>query len=37
MDKNIDLRLRGLSNVVGNTPLLAVDCEFRGRRRTVYA
>jgi len=37
MEKTIDLRLRGLANVVGNTPLLAIDCDFRGRRRTVYA
>jgi len=37
MDASIDLRLRGLANLVGNTPLLAVECEFRGRRRTVYA
>ena len=26
-----------LSNVVGNTPLLAVRCRFRGRERVVYA
>jgi cysteine synthase A len=30
-------RLNELSALVGNTPLLAVDCEFRGRKRTVYA
>lgn len=26
-----------LSALVGNTPLLAIECEFRGRKRTVYA
>lgn len=30
-------RLASLSNVVGNTPLLAVRCRFRGRERVVYA
>jgi len=30
-------RLRGLACLVGNTPLLALDVEFAGRRRTVYA
>jgi len=30
-------RLSQLSALIGNTPLLAIDCEFRGRRRTVYA
>ena len=29
--------IRGLRNLVGNTPLLAISCEDRGRRRTVYA
>jgi cysteine synthase len=28
---------KGLRNLVGNTPLLAIACEHRGRRRTVYA
>ncbi len=30
-------RVDGLRQLVGNTPLLAIDCSFRGRRRTVYA
>ena len=30
-------RLRGLRCLVGNTPLLAIDCTFRGRPRRVYA
>ena len=34
---DIDLRLRGLSRLVGNTPLLAVDFRFRGDERTLYA
>jgi cysteine synthase A len=28
---------KGLKNLVGNTPLLAISCEDRGRKRTVYA
>ena len=28
---------KGLKNLVGNTPLLAISCEYRGRPRTVYA
>jgi cysteine synthase A len=30
-------RLRELRNLVGNTPLLAIDLEFRGQPRRVYA
>jgi cysteine synthase A len=30
-------RLNGLSSLVGNTPLLAITCEYRGARRVVYA
>ena len=30
-------RFHGLHRLVGNTPMLAVQCEFRGRRRTVHA
>jgi cysteine synthase A len=30
-------RARGLASLIGNTPLLAVDCLLRGRPRTVYA
>ncbi len=33
----IEQRLHGLRALVGNTPLLAIDCEFRGRQRTIYA
>lgn len=30
-------RIQGLANLIGNTPLLAIDFEFRGRQRTIYA
>ena len=30
-------RLAGLQVLVGNTPLLAIDCEFGGRTRTIWA
>src|SRR6476619_5956453 len=30
-------RINGLRVLTGNTPLLAIDCEVFGRRRTVYA
>jgi cysteine synthase A len=30
-------RLRGLSHLVGNSPILAVECTYRGARRTVHA
>jgi cysteine synthase A len=30
-------RLKGLSRLIGNTPLLAVDLRYRGQPRTVYA
>ncbi len=35
--RNIDRRIRGLKCLVGNTPLLAIDFKFRGRRRVLYA
>ena len=31
------VRLRGLASLVGNTPLLAIELDFRGARRIVYA
>jgi cysteine synthase A len=34
---NPDPRVSGLSSLIGNTPLLAIECLFRGRPRTVYA
>jgi cysteine synthase len=30
-------RLRALERLIGNTPLLAIDYEMRGRKRTIYA
>jgi cysteine synthase A len=33
----IERRIRGLKCLVGNTPLLAIDVTFRGRRRVIYA
>lgn len=30
-------RLRAVSELIGNTPLLAVHCRFRGQHRTIYA
>jgi cysteine synthase len=30
-------RAQGLSSLIGNTPILAIDCLFKGRPRTVYA
>ena len=36
-DRSPGERLRGLSSLVGNTPLLAIECEYRGARRVVHA
>lgn len=33
----LDMAFKGLTRVVGNTPLLAIQCTYRGRPRTVYA
>ncbi len=32
-----ELRLRGLSSLVGNTPMLAIECIFRGAHRVIHA
>ena len=37
LDASIDLRLRGLASLVGNTPLLAIELRFRGQPRVIYA
>ncbi len=37
MTDALDKRMRGLTRLVGNTPLLAVDLTFRGRERVIYA
>ncbi len=33
----LEMAFKGLTRVVGNTPLLAIQCSFRGRQRTIYA
>jgi cysteine synthase A len=33
----IERKFRGLANLVGNTPLLAIEFQYRGRRRVLYA
>jgi cysteine synthase A len=30
-------RIRGLSSLIGNTPLLAIDYTYKGKERTIYA
>ncbi len=37
MDHETERRLLGLTRLVGNTPLLALDFAFRGERRVLYA
>jgi cysteine synthase A len=37
MDPATERRLAGLRHLIGNTPLLAVECRFRGRQRIVHA
>ena len=34
---DLEVRLGGLRHMVGNSPMLHIDCIDRGRRRTVYA
>jgi len=36
-DPQVDRRLRHLRHMVGNSPLLAIECRFRGRPRTIFA
>ncbi len=36
-DPEVRSRFRGLSHLVGNTPLLAIACSFRGQKRVIYA
>jgi cysteine synthase A len=33
----VNARFAGLESIIGNTPLLAIDYEIRGRKRTIYA
>jgi cysteine synthase A len=37
VESEIDRRLLGLTRLVGNTPLLAIDLTYRGKRRVLYA
>ena len=36
-DNPIEQRLASLTRMVGNTPLLAIDFLYRGRKRVIYA
>ena len=33
----VAFRVRGLKHMVGNSPLLAIACTYRGKQRMVYA
>jgi len=35
--ENLNHRIGGLSSLIGNTPLLAIEFMFRGQKRTLYA
>jgi cysteine synthase A len=37
VDSTVAARFSGLRRLIGNTPLLAIDFMFAGRRRTIYA
>ncbi len=37
MDANIAQLIYGLSNLIGNTPLLAIKYTYKGQKRTIYA
>ncbi len=37
MDDIQNKRMKGLSILIGNTPLLAIDFEYKGSKRTIYA
>jgi cysteine synthase A len=37
LDEKTEFKLRGLRYMVGNSPMLAIDCTFLGKRRTIYA
>jgi cysteine synthase len=36
-DNSLNQRFRGLRRLIGNTPLLAIEFDYRGERRTIYA
>ena len=37
LEPAVSSRFRALERLIGNTPLLAIDFEFRGHRRTIFA
>jgi cysteine synthase len=37
LDSSVSSRFSGVESMIGNTPLLAIDYEIGGRRRTLYA
>ena len=37
MEKTLSKRIQGISCLIGNTPLLAIEFEYKGTRRTIYA
>jgi cysteine synthase A len=37
LDEGASRRLNGLRHLVGNSPILAIECCWRGRRRVIYA
>ncbi len=37
MENGTESRIRGLSSLIGNTPLLAIDFMLEGKKRTLYA
>ena len=34
---DVHSRIRGLSSLIGNTPLLAIECTYKGENRVIYA
>ena len=36
-DTSIEQRLKSLARMIGNTPMLAIECTFRGRPRVIHA
>jgi cysteine synthase len=37
LSPEIETRIQGLKHIIGNTPMLAIECAWRGKRRIVYA
>ncbi|PKQ63895.1 cysteine synthase [Labilibaculum filiforme] len=37
MEQTLSGRIHGISSLIGNTPLLAIEFEYKGTRRTIYA